>query len=564
MQKEVYEFISKQTNDPIVEWKTCAVSGEPFAIFQSDLDFYDKISPVLNGTRYQIPTPTLCPEERQRRRLFFRNERKLYRRKCDATGRDIISLYSPDKPHKVFEQKFRWSDAWDAMNYGRDYDAKVSMFEQIKSLIAMVPKTSLNITNSENCEFCTNISNAKNCYLSFGCSWSTDVYYTNSSMNGNLLVDCDSCADTTIAYQCIGCKNCFKVFYSKGLKNCTDMYYCANMQWCNFCFMSSNLVNQEYCIRNKQYIKEEYEIQITNLLKEHTHQELIAEYADMTDKMIISSEVIFPVSKEGESEDENQVSKYIGSNGGNISMSYDADYLWTNWTRCYESLGGGIYEIMFSTTSSQSNLFYCDSCHGCKNCFACAGLRQKEYCILNKQYTKAAYQSKVAEIIEDMIRDDQWGEFFDPSLSTFCYNESNANDAFPLTREEAMEIWYAWQENAYDATLPQWIQILKGNEIPIDPAEFTDDLLQKIFICEVSNRPYRLIKQELSFYRTYGLPLPRKHPDVRYEERLAQKTKKHVYIRSCDSCSKEMIVMWNEKHQGKIYCKSCYEKEMNA
>jgi len=87
--KEVYEYISKQTGDPIVQWKTCAVSGQEFAIYQSDLDFLEKISPVFGGKKYLIPTPTLCPEERQRRRLLFRNERKFYKRKCDATGQTI-------------------------------------------------------------------------------------------------------------------------------------------------------------------------------------------------------------------------------------------------------------------------------------------------------------------------------------------------------------------------------------------------------------------------------------------------------------------------------------------
>ena len=48
MDKKVYEFISTQTKDPIVEWKTCTVSGKPFAIFQSDVDFYAKISPTIN------------------------------------------------------------------------------------------------------------------------------------------------------------------------------------------------------------------------------------------------------------------------------------------------------------------------------------------------------------------------------------------------------------------------------------------------------------------------------------------------------------------------------------
>ncbi|MEI8091835.1 MAG: hypothetical protein WCG98_06560 [bacterium] len=47
MQKEVYEFISTQTNDPIVEWKTCELSGQPFAVFQSDVDFLQKISPTF-------------------------------------------------------------------------------------------------------------------------------------------------------------------------------------------------------------------------------------------------------------------------------------------------------------------------------------------------------------------------------------------------------------------------------------------------------------------------------------------------------------------------------------
>jgi len=115
--RDVYEFISTKTNDPIIQWKTCAISGAEFPIYQSDLDFYDKISPTFNGVKYAIPTPSLCPEERQRRRLMFRNERKLYKRKCDASGKDIISIYSPDSPYKVYEQNFRWSDAWEPLDY---------------------------------------------------------------------------------------------------------------------------------------------------------------------------------------------------------------------------------------------------------------------------------------------------------------------------------------------------------------------------------------------------------------------------------------------------------------
>jgi hypothetical protein len=99
MQKAAYEFISKATNDPIVERKTCptqSCGGEPFAIFQSDLDFYEKVSPIYGGKKYLLPTPTLCPEERWRRRLLFKNERALFKNTCALTGKPIISIHAPD------------------------------------------------------------------------------------------------------------------------------------------------------------------------------------------------------------------------------------------------------------------------------------------------------------------------------------------------------------------------------------------------------------------------------------------------------------------------------------
>jgi hypothetical protein len=128
--RSVYDFISRQTNDPIVEWKTCKVSGQPFPIYQSDLEFYDKISPTFNGKKFAIPTPTLCSEERERRRLARRNERKLYKTTSSLSGKSIISLYSPDKPYKVYSQDEWWSDKWDAMEYGRAFDDNQPFFEQ--------------------------------------------------------------------------------------------------------------------------------------------------------------------------------------------------------------------------------------------------------------------------------------------------------------------------------------------------------------------------------------------------------------------------------------------------
>jgi hypothetical protein len=138
--RETYNFISHQTNDPIVEWKTCKVSGQPFPITQKDLDFYDKVSPIFNGVKYLIPTPTLCPEERQRRRLAFRNERTLYKRVSDFNGKSLVSNYSPDKPYKIYTPEQRRGDERDPLEYGKDVDFTMSFLQQFNTLREAVPQ----------------------------------------------------------------------------------------------------------------------------------------------------------------------------------------------------------------------------------------------------------------------------------------------------------------------------------------------------------------------------------------------------------------------------------------
>ena len=182
--REVYEFISKQTNDPILERKTCAVSGQSFAIYQSDLDFYNKISPTFAGQRFQIPTPTLCPEERLRRRLLFKNERNLFRTTCALSNRSIITTYPPEKGYTVYGVKERRSDQRDPMGYGQTIDYNIPFFEQYKKLYDAVPKICMlndNGVASENIEYCQNVAYSKNCYLTT-VAWKLENVYYSSNM----------------------------------------------------------------------------------------------------------------------------------------------------------------------------------------------------------------------------------------------------------------------------------------------------------------------------------------------------------------------------------------------
>jgi hypothetical protein len=59
----------------------------------------------------------LCPDCRQQRRFCWRNEKNLYRRKCDLTGKDILSIFSPDKEYVIYNSDDWWSDKWDPLDY---------------------------------------------------------------------------------------------------------------------------------------------------------------------------------------------------------------------------------------------------------------------------------------------------------------------------------------------------------------------------------------------------------------------------------------------------------------
>ena len=99
----------------------CGITKQKFIVNDEDIKFYEKID---------VPTPTLSPLLRMARIMSFRNERNLYTRKCDATGKTIISSFPSDSPHKVFESEYWYSEEFDALKYGREFDFSKSFFEQ--------------------------------------------------------------------------------------------------------------------------------------------------------------------------------------------------------------------------------------------------------------------------------------------------------------------------------------------------------------------------------------------------------------------------------------------------
>ncbi|MBU1757660.1 hypothetical protein KKG31_00465 [Patescibacteria group bacterium] len=80
------------------------------------------------------------------------------------------------------------------------------------------------------------------------------------------------------------------------------------------------------------------------------------------------------------------------------------------------------------------------------------------------------------------------------------------------------------------------MEIIQAKDLPDNIKDVDDSILDKAIICEESSRPYRLIKQELDFYREHNIPLPRRHYEVRFFDRLDVLPPMELFLRKCDKC----------------------------
>ena len=566
-------------NEIVVEHKNCKQCDIQFEITDKDLEFYDKVSPIFNSEKYSIPSPTLCPDCRQQTRLTFRNEGSLYKRTCDATGKELISMYSPDKVFKVYDQDFWWSDKWSPLDYGKDFDFSRGFFEQFRELMQSVPRFSVfQQGDSEGSKYTNVASNNKDCYLVFSANFNEDCYYWVQNNNNTNCVDCLNVVASHQGYELINSNGCHNCSFSSYIFNSRDCHFSNNLNGCNNCFLSVGLNSTEYCILNKQYDKDEYFAKIKELKTENTYEQLFQLLGELKSNSVHKS--YFWNNNESSSGD------FLFNNNNckscfDVSESEDCKYVqvaidakncmdysyWGRWCeKVYQSMwvGYNCSNILFCTSSATDNynLLYCDLCnHGIKNCFWCIGLHGwEEYCIFNKQYTKEEYEELVPKIIQKMKQDEEWWEFFPRDISPFGYNESVAQDYFSLHRNQAREQWFNWSD--YEAPFPKAEKIIPATRLPENISDIPDDILNWAIECEVTKKPFRIIKQELDFYRKHSFPIPKRHPDQRHLDRMKLRNPRKLFTRDCDKCGIEIKTTYNPDRLEEVYCETCYNKEI--
>jgi hypothetical protein len=549
--------------------QTCRRCKKDFSIDENDQIFYQKM---------KVPNPTECPDCRFMCRAMWRNETTLYSRTCDLCQKNIISMYNPKSPYVVYCNDCYRSDTWDARDYAQDYDMSKSFFEQLDELLKKVPKNTLGISTGDgqnvNTEYANMISGCKNCYLVFNTSPAEDLLYSRGVRNGNFSSDIYFGVDFENCYQSINIFKSSYVYFGQNIQSCIDSYFILNCSNLINCFGCVNLRNKSNCWFNEQLTKDEYDSRLSKVLGSYSELE---KYRKEFEHFALQ----FPQRESQNIKTVDSVGNYLTEcknvkQSFEVTKSEDCKYIFaskvikdslgttgygTNSEQLLEVVATGYSSNVIGTywAENSQRIMYSYEPRNCQDSIGCDSLKNAQYCILNKQYTKEEYETLRAHIVDELSRDGDYGLMLPPELSPFGYNETIGNDNMKLTKERAIELGFKWQEDIQKTVGKETIQP-ENLEDTIN--DVLDTITDEILRCIDCSRNYKITEQELFFYKKVKLPIPRKCFFCRHHDRIEKRGPYKFWKRNCALCNKDIETNFSPDRPEIIYCEECYRREV--
>lgn len=471
-------------------------------------------------------------QKKMQAKLFSKSGREVLR---DIGSRHAITLsrYQDVVTRYVQKEDRIWA-CTKTGEYGElmiDIDEDASFFDQYFQFWKSIskPMQIVFFSDNENSQWSDNVFGVKNAYLSNNIGsgsenilYSVDVYPTGV----NVLNSFSVWYNTSNVYQSVSVRESSNVFFSKNIMWSSDIRYSSNLIGCHFCIACDGLINQSYCIQNQHYTPEEYEKRKTDIL--FSLYKDPSAYDKLKVGIINSYNVTWAWLLNCNNVENGYLLKYIDvaknvyiGDGGDGTKNciacidfglqsidmYGCALVWYNSSQCYCT----------TQLATCNNVYYCYDIQNSSFCLWCIGLRNKQYCIFNKQYTKEERYQKVDRIFTKMYNDWILGDFFPGSINPFYFNDTAAYLIDPsFTKEEVTKLGYLWRDEPIKVDIPTGLEVVKTSELSqyewfengrwiINP-----DILKKVITDEEWNS-YRIVKMEYDFLVKYSLPLPRKH-----------------------------------------------------
>jgi hypothetical protein len=290
-----------------------------------------------------------------------------------------------------------------------------SFLKKYDALKLKFPSQDRTYSAAENSDYCEDVFDVKDCYWCFngaelqGCSYNTDGYKEVDDVECDNGVRAERCFESTDFAECTDCN------YIELCVRCYNLNYCYMCQDTNDCFCCANLNHKSYCIENVQYTKKEYQQKLKELKKE-TPTYILKRLEELKQK--------FPkVNSYYDDATNSDYADYVyfvkdlyycfdssnSQSSGFMNLSHYCQNVWdaTYALNCQHSAGisyssdcYGSYEL--EKCGRCYNSYYLYHCNDCHDCFGCAYLDHKQFCILNVQYTEEEYFMKLAELKNDL------------------------------------------------------------------------------------------------------------------------------------------------------------------
>lgn len=545
----------------------CPVTGQSFVVSPAEMELRKKLK--IEGE------PALSPIARWQILGAFWQHWALHKRKCDKTGKLIVSVFSADCPYPVWH-KDEWIKHADPPS--AEIDLTKPVFPQMWELFRRCPIAHNMGAGNENCEYTDDWWYGRNCYMCHSGHGCEDLKYcyrdvsVKSSQFCVLSFDSERCVDLIFSHKC------FRSAYLFNCWQCSESAFLYDCRNCDHCFLCSNLRNKSYCFANQQLTKEKYEERIAqwDLLSRVGYEHAKREFRTMLRESAWHRALYLDLCQNCtgnflfECKDcencyliTNKADHCINITRSGVDIKDGLDcvsILGAELIYCSSCAQDQCYEVRFGYNVIQCKFMeYCAQCFQCEHCFGCCGLVKKKYHIFNREYAPEEYERKKAQIIAAMRKTGEYGKFFPAHFAANPYEESFSGFYWPLMPQEGKKRGFRMLERE-EQREPD---TRDASEVP-DRSDHADASVTKSpYWDSVAHRPFQILKEDIAFAQDLKVPLPYTYYMRRLQENFRlipfDGTLREV---ACGKCQQKTKTSWPKEYDGRILCEECYLKEV--
>lgn len=297
-------------------------------------------------------------------------------------------------------------------------------FKEFQRIIYTHPRMETYVLYSQNCRNSDHVFDSKNLEYCFDTSASSDSTYLFDCHLVAESLDCDYTVEAESCYECMDVVRCFNCSYVDKANDVRDSMYSYDLSNCHDVFGCVNLVNKSYCIFNRQFTMDEYfekvkkykalpSEKVLGMLEELKSKYPITQSAAQNNinspygDQIFNCKNCYMCFDVGRDEDCGYLFDSFDS-----KFCYDTTYMAQSAEMSYQIVGAthmfNCNYVIYSENCQDSSYLY--NCKGVKNSLGCVGLQYKQYCILNRQFSKDEYERLSKQILDELnSKNLEWG-----------------------------------------------------------------------------------------------------------------------------------------------------------